>query len=89
MSQPATPSPFEREDFNTTITYDADDSTHFLSNCYPTDVYLDGNTWPSVMHYFVAKKFDLKSNHVRNILALPVRDVHKYSRDSRNMYVSV
>ena len=88
MSRLATSSPFGFEDFTTVITYDADDSTHFLSNCYSTNLYLEGNTWPSVMHYFVAKKFDLKSYHVNKILPLPVRDVHKYSRDSRCKYVS-
>ena len=38
------------------ICYDTSDSNHFLSNCFEADFKLEGHRWPTVLHYFVAKK---------------------------------
>ena len=71
------------------ICYDANDSNHFLSNCFETDFKLDDHRWPTVLHYFVAKKFNLKPSHVRSILAMrSTRDVHLYSRSSLHKQAS-
>ena len=65
------------------ITYEANDSFNFLSNCYQASFKLDGKEWPTVLHYFVAKKFDMKKHHVSNILSLKsCEEVHLYSRNS-------
>ena len=71
------------------IEYDANDSSHFLSNCFGAVFHLDGNEWPTVLHYFVAKKFNLKPKHVNTILTMrSSRDVHLYSRNSMHKQVS-
>ena len=65
------------------ITYEANDNSNFLSNCYRASFKLDGKEWPTVLHYFVAKKFDLKKHHVSKILSLKsCEEVHLYSRNS-------
>ena len=65
------------------ITYEANDSFNFLSNCFRASFKLDGKEWPTVLHYFVAKKFDLKKHHVSKILSLKsCEEVHLYSRNS-------
>ena len=71
------------------IIYDANDSFNFLSNCYRASFKLDGKEWPTVLHYFVAKKFDLKKHHVSKILSLKsCEEVHLYSRNPSFQSVS-
>ena len=71
------------------IIYDVNDSTNFLSNCYRVSFKLNEKEWPTVLHYFVAKKFDLKKNHVSKILSLKnCEEVHLYSRSLRFQSVS-
>ena len=71
------------------IIYDVNDGTNFLSNCYRANFKLDEKEWPTVLHYFVAKKFDLKEYHVSEILSMKnCGDVHLYSRNSGFQSVS-
>ena len=71
------------------IIYDVNDITSFLSNCFRASFKLEGKEWPTVLHYFVAKKFDLKENHVSKILSMKnCRDVHSYSRNLMFQLVS-
>ena len=74
---------------NNKIIYDVNDGTNFLSNCYRASFKLDEKEWPTVLHYFVAKKFDLKEYHVSEILFMKnCGDVHLYSRNSGFQSVS-
>ena len=71
------------------LEYDGNDSTHFLSNCFRAVFQLEGKRWPTVLHYFVGKKFGLQQRHVNKILNLyDCKDVHLYSRNSVNKQVS-
>ena len=71
------------------IIYDVNDVTNFLSNCYRANFKLYEKEWPTVLHYFVAKKFDLKEYHVSEILSMKnCGDVHLYSRNSGFQSVS-
>ena len=71
------------------IIYEVNDATHFLANCYPASFKLEGKDWPTVLHYFVAKKFDLRRHHVSKIQSMKdCQEVHLYSRNLRFQSVS-
>ena len=71
------------------ICYNCDDNTHFLSNCFPSNFQLNGQTWPTVLHYFIARKFGLNDMHLKKIFTMGfTKDVHMYSTDERNSIVS-
>ena len=81
--------PFSLTTIDDKIIYDVNDSTNFLSNCYRANFKLEGKEWPTVLHYFVAKKFDLKRHHVSKILSLKnCEEVHLYSRNLKFQSVS-
>ena len=71
------------------IIYEVNDATNFLANCYPSSFKLEGKDWPTVLHYFVAKKFDLRRLHVTKIQSMKdCQEVHLYSRNSKFQFVS-
>ena len=81
--------PFSLTTIDDKIIYDVNDSTNFLSNCYRASFKLEGKEWPTVLHYFVAKKFDLKKPHVSKILCMKnCEEVHLYSRNLKFQSVS-
>ncbi|KAI6657309.1 hypothetical protein LOD99_57 [Oopsacas minuta] len=68
-----------------TIYYECSDESNFLSNFFPSTFSLSGHSWPTVLHYFIARKFGLKEKHLNDILLMTVTlDVHLYSRDPKN-----
>ena len=71
------------------ISYNCDDSTHFLSNSFPSNFQMHGHTWPTVLHYFISRKFGMNNKHMEKIQAMtsPI-DVHMYSRDDSHIRVS-
>ncbi|KAI6657308.1 Riboflavin biosynthesis protein PYRR, chloroplastic-like [Oopsacas minuta] len=66
------------------VIYDVSDSNHFLSNSFKASFKLQGKKWPTVLHYFVARKFNMKKKHVGKILDMTdAKDIHFHSRNSK------